>query len=96
MPVRGGFPKHSRRFEAGLALSQEMVAAYPTETVFTSQLGYCYAYRGWARVRLGQSKDAAIDCERQSSYSLRTRLSTGYAFRAGAGIASAVGRTRSE
>jgi tetratricopeptide (TPR) repeat protein/tRNA A-37 threonylcarbamoyl transferase component Bud32 len=50
--------------DAGLAIRQKLVNADPKNTEYPTDLGYSHAYRGWARVRAGQSARAAVDLRR--------------------------------
>jgi len=47
--------------DAGLALREKLAAADAKTTQYTSQMGLSHAYRGWARMRAGQPKEAAAD-----------------------------------
>ncbi|MDX1929101.1 MAG: protein kinase [Pirellulaceae bacterium] len=58
---QGRFAEAFDTFESGLSLRQKLVVEYPNESDYTVGMAYCYAYRGWARVRAGQSKEAAIE-----------------------------------
>jgi tetratricopeptide (TPR) repeat protein len=58
------FPEAFTGLEAGLAIRQKLVDADPKNFVYTSPLGWSYAYRGGARVLAGQPALAAADLRR--------------------------------
>jgi tetratricopeptide (TPR) repeat protein len=47
--------------DAGLAMRQKLAKANPNNTEYATDLGYSYAYRGWALVRSGQQSKAAAE-----------------------------------
>ena len=84
-------------FNTGLAIRQELVDANPTVAMYTEHLGYSYAYRGWARVRANQPKEAAADLRRavelfarEKSADLETRFERSRALALLAGLSGDV------
>ena len=57
----GRFAEAFAALDAGLAIRETLVAANRKTTKYTSPLGFSHAFRGWARVRAFQPKEAADD-----------------------------------
>jgi tetratricopeptide (TPR) repeat protein/tRNA A-37 threonylcarbamoyl transferase component Bud32 len=100
------FAESLTALDAGLGIRQKLVNADPKNREYTTDLGYSYAYRGWALVRSGQpSPQAAADLRqavelwaKSSAPNTETRFerSRAFALLAGLGGEGKSGVTKTE